>query len=576
MSLMEQNAGDTFQTIGPSNEVSDSPSDDARLLIDQEIARLEDAIRQEIARLEDAIRALKFRRNKLSPISCLPPELLSRIFSFIENQDPILNGYEWIQFSQVSSHWRLVALNSPTLWTNIPLAGPLRVEEMLRRSKMANLTVKGTFRNRHNNFFPRKLLGLMHHVEEIDIASATWPMQYWISELPQEAPQLHTLRIRCIRLSSDYHISFVIPDNVLSETPQLRRLELEGGGFDWDSRVLSGLTHLTLRNAPIDTRPSTTQFLNALQRMPALKYLDYDDSFSHTSSDATSSTISVDLVHLQFLRLSSRESHVSNILQRVTFPSSIQLKLSCKVVEGAELSVLPSLLSRKYFGVEASGENCFCVRSLAISYCERSLKFEAWAEGTEGNFSQLRQARPRFELTLLRAGKKPSARNIYQHVCGAIPLHLLSMLHLETHDFISVETLATTLGELPQVRWMHVSGPTTTRHILEALSLERLEHQEILSAYHQVFFPALQALLLEGVEFGHATSFNQLQDCLIDRCERQVALQSLILKRCFSDLDERKLDLLREIVVDVIWDGVYQSPKLGWSVCLDSGRATRA
>ncbi|KAF8159443.1 hypothetical protein B0H34DRAFT_703478 [Crassisporium funariophilum] len=558
MFVMEQIAGDTFQTIGPSNEASDIPADDARLLIDQEIARL-----------EDAVRALRFRRNTLSPISCLPPELLSRIFSSIENRKFLTKKYRWIQFSQVSSHWRSVALNSPTLWTNIPLACPLRMEEMLRRSKMANLTVKANFNYTQTSI--RKLRGIMHRVEEIDMVLPHSLMQKMISDLPQNAPQLHTL---CMRLAKD-HIGFVIPGNVLSETPRLRRLIVEGGGVDWGSGILSGLTHLKLHHAPIHTRPSTTQILNALQRMPALKYLDYDDSFSDTSSDATSSTISVDLIHLRFLRLSSTESQVSNILQRVTFPSSIQLKLSCKV-ETTDLSGLFSVLSQKYFGVKASGENCLFIRSLAISSSLHELKFEAWSEGTEGNFTQLRQASPRFELTLTprprRLRKKPIARYLKQ-VCRAMPLDLLAMLRLETHDFIGSQTLGNTLGKLPQVRWMHGTGPATALHILEALSLRRSDYEENLSGYHQVSFPALQNLLLDGLIFGKSdneVSFNMLQDCLIDRCERQVPLQSLVLEECSFDSDASdvafiQIDLLREIVVDVTWDGVFGTLESGIS-----------
>ena len=50
----------------------------------QEISReLQQAIDAEIEALEESIRALKLRRNTLSPISCLPPEVLVAIFTIL-------------------------------------------------------------------------------------------------------------------------------------------------------------------------------------------------------------------------------------------------------------------------------------------------------------------------------------------------------------------------------------------------------------------------------------------------------------------------------------------------------------
>ena len=80
------------------------PLDVARSIIDRDIARL-----------EESIRVLKSRRNELAPISRLPAEILCKIFSFIEDTSIIYVGRSpelWINFSQVSQHWRIEIISS--------------------------------------------------------------------------------------------------------------------------------------------------------------------------------------------------------------------------------------------------------------------------------------------------------------------------------------------------------------------------------------------------------------------------------------------------------------------------------
>ena len=49
----------------------------------QENLQLQKAIDAEIKSLEESVRALKLRRNALSPISSLPPEVFAAIFSIL-------------------------------------------------------------------------------------------------------------------------------------------------------------------------------------------------------------------------------------------------------------------------------------------------------------------------------------------------------------------------------------------------------------------------------------------------------------------------------------------------------------
>ena len=126
-------------------------------------------IDREIARLQESIRVLKSRRNELSTISRLPTEILCKIFSLVE--DNILSSSRspkfWINFSQVSQHWRSVALSAPELWTKIPLSLPRRwVQERLIRSKMAKLTIG--YRYSFGKSKPKAIAKVRSFLDEMD------------------------------------------------------------------------------------------------------------------------------------------------------------------------------------------------------------------------------------------------------------------------------------------------------------------------------------------------------------------------------------------------------------------------
>ncbi|TFK60841.1 hypothetical protein BDN72DRAFT_727509, partial [Pluteus cervinus] len=95
-------------------------------------------INAEIAALKERIRALRTERNRLAPISRCPPDVLMRIFSWVQelylcgayslhsNRSWFPGGdnyLKWTIVTHVSQHWRQIALspNSQSLWNVIPL-----------------------------------------------------------------------------------------------------------------------------------------------------------------------------------------------------------------------------------------------------------------------------------------------------------------------------------------------------------------------------------------------------------------------------------------------------------------------
>ena len=86
------------------------------------------AIDDEIRSLEESIRALRSRRNALAPVSSLPIEVLTTIFTLLHGpvaSSPLTRPKEkpdhlpWIRVAHVCHHWRDIALNQPLFWSHV-------------------------------------------------------------------------------------------------------------------------------------------------------------------------------------------------------------------------------------------------------------------------------------------------------------------------------------------------------------------------------------------------------------------------------------------------------------------------
>ncbi|KAF8481672.1 hypothetical protein DFH94DRAFT_627871 [Russula ochroleuca] len=82
---------------------------------------LRQAIDDEINSSEESTRALKSRHNTLAFISCLPPETLAAIFSFLSPSawDQEAGHLAQICVTHVCCQWHETALNHPCLWSHI-------------------------------------------------------------------------------------------------------------------------------------------------------------------------------------------------------------------------------------------------------------------------------------------------------------------------------------------------------------------------------------------------------------------------------------------------------------------------
>ena len=539
--------------------------DVTRSIIDQDIARLEGSIRG----LEDSIRALKSRRNELSPISRLPVEILCNIFSLSIRLTP----ESWTNFSQVSQHWRSLALSAAKLWNNIPLRYPRWAQEMLIRSKMAKLTLRGDFPfetpNPKTIETIRSCLCEMNRIEAIEITYRIprSPLKEFFQDLPKSAPQLHTLRM------ADYShplpgAIFSIGEDFLYDTGRLRCVELIDCRISWDSPLLTGLTRLTLEiQDSLKENSSINQFLHALQRMPALTDLRLKDSIPDDSEGPSTYPV-VDLPCLRVLNISSGVGALTAVLRHITFPQSAVLDLTCKEKQSThqstqiDFSNFLSVFATKFMSsMVFRSLNLYVLDGPLFIHNTHGLKFCLW---TSANIHDYIPPIPQLRLILTWPSSPFNHENLLEvFTCAfnAMSLPFLIQLRIETFNYIDSPIWVKTFKKLPLLERVCVQSHAT-RRFFEALVYKTKAAKKSKTAYRNIPLPKLRYIHLEGADFGATTSgssisVDMLLEYLMERCERDAEVQILRLEDCCS-ISSDDVARLKEIVVDVIWDGVEQ------------------
>ena len=513
-----------------------------------------------IAPLEETIRALKSRRNELSPISRLPSEILCNIFNFQvslayywESQRPDC----WNNFCQVSRHWRSSALSAPELWTNIIIDYPRWTQEMLKRSKKAKLTIRSGYPGLKPETIGtiRSCLYEMNRVEEIELLGIQEliVLEKIFRDLPKSAPQLHTL---CIQLYSGA-ACISIDEDFLYDTKRLQCVGLTNCKISWDSQLLTGLTRLTLENS-LKANPSITQVLHALRRMPALTHLHLYDSIPDDSEGPSTYDDLVDLPCLRELNISSGVDALTAFLHHISFPHSTILNLMCRKYQSTEIdfSKFLSVLVTKFL-------SSLVIRSLKVGYphyIDETGGIEFYLCTTaiiQDKVPFLPNSQS--QLYLVLSWLSPDLHhyvNALTCALDAMSLSFLAQLQISTSNEVDSQLLVKTFGKLPLLERVCLEGfaPNT---FFDALVYKTKEAEKSKTAYYNVSFPKLRYIHLVGRLIANKLnlSVNKLLDCLMERYERNAEIEVLRLEDCFCMISSDELERLKEVVVDVIWDG---------------------
>lgn len=545
-------------------------------------------IDQEIVKLNDSVRALKSRRNALAPISRLPPEMLSKIFTFCasigQTDYASCNTLSWIKVSHICHHWRAVALECPSLWSCLVFSRPKWAEEMLKRSKMAPLVIKANLTYMTPKMVEAVQSALEHisRTRELHITASTATIEKLLTTICGNANHLQSF---CLSNPQHNHYTFnesyILPDDIFNGvTPHLKRLELIKCNLRWSSPLLSGLTHLKIHDTDPYFHPTITELISVLEKMPKLETLDLQNSLP-SLPDAVTAAPSVerviDLPHLSYIRIDSSVLECANVLNHLSFPTTTSIHLTCLATETTDndfSSIFPTFSNMRGSSTSKQGSGK-PLRSLYVQNTSGGIRVQAWTSaGGRRDPSRTLSSQPRIDLGLTwRKQGQNKAEQVMTAVCKALPLAHLTSLHMCHLDGIGKDVWLNTFGALPKLRNVRVQG-NSVHGLIEALVAEVGEKQQAdlaavgrqpslrrkkIVAPPSVFFPGLHYLVLDETDFdeNEQSLLDPLINCLMERCERKAEVRELILVQC-SHLEDSDVELLEEIVVDVGWDGIVQ------------------
>ena len=252
--------------------------------IDAEIRTLEDP-----ESMRGIIQALKYRRNALAPISSLPTEITTLIFSFLRAtssaftpcKKPDTDPLAWLYVAHVCHQWREIALNQPLFWSYIDFnnLSSVGTAEIIARAKTAPLYFEARFlyyewddaRFSRFDAFQEKLQACVSRICHLLFSADISQFPETLESLKSPAPTLERLSLTCDGHNYDPEDD-VVPETLFGGiTPRLSCLELRGYGISWKSPLLRGLRYLDIRSPSVYA--SLSVWLDALDEMPQLEML---------------------------------------------------------------------------------------------------------------------------------------------------------------------------------------------------------------------------------------------------------------------------------------------------------------
>ncbi|KAF9466077.1 hypothetical protein BDZ94DRAFT_1252052 [Collybia nuda] len=525
------------------------------------------------------------------------------------------NPLHWIKVSHVSRHWRAVALDSPSLWGNIVTTRPRWTEEMLKRSKMASLTLEADLSCITPRISEAIQLALQHitRIRDLKLVASSSTLNKLITSLQINAPILQSLSLSIPR-NTRFGVEgdLTLPEGCFrGDVSQLRALELVKCNINWGSPLLSGLTVLKLSDISILARPTTQQLLDVLEKMPSLEILHLQEALPNVG-DETISTCAPDriikLLHLSHITVTSTVPECVNLLERITIPADITYHLNTRGTDitKQDFSGIFNSFSgthRADSDAETKNSQVKPINTLHIQFVNPvGLVVKGWLRaplgppwginsalqpdleqwGNSGSIN-LGSTKAQYELNFSWRQHEPAAiEAIIIGVCQMLPLTKLKSLRISHSSDVKKETWAALFGNLPRLQNIQLKGcsaetfipalreepifdqssptPTGCRSLLSA---KRPGLRRTKSAIPPVCFPNLRTLTLEEVDFvdrsisepTSSMAVSTFMDCLMERTEKKADVHDLRLTSC-SHLFEDDVEKLKEIVTEVSWDGI--------------------
>ena len=548
---------------------------------------LQQAIDAEIKSLEESIRALKRRRNALSPISSLPPEVFAVILSFACLPGiPLLGGtpehnLARIHVSHVCHQWREIALNQPLLWSHVDFTtlGLAGASEMLVRAKSVPLYLEATrassrcwesrWDGEQFDAFLTELQARVPHICHLSINAKGYHLGNTLDLLVSPAPTLKYLSLVSPGVTERKHETIwdevFIPDALFEGiAPRLSRLELRNCYISWKSPLLKGLKCLIILTPFESVRPNLAVWLDALDEMPQLQTLTLYSASPIALPLPFVVERTVTLPSLTHLDMSASVDDCALALAHLDLPALtwlclIQLYQKNSSVQGA----------LQYVARHAHGsQDIQPLQSILIStYYSTRLDILAWAvpniDVEVHDPPTLLGATVPTRVAISFRSEDWSLRNDYLEILDAVmtALPLDSLVMLAAQDLVGLAHDLTDqfwlrhLPKWPLLRRVRLSPPVD-RGFLEAL----LEDN---GGPESPLLPSLRELVIgQGQYSSRGSAWTCLCDALIKRVEQRVPLEVLDLRMYYPSLHlSAEVRALSEIVVNVLEPNLKGGPE---------------
>jgi hypothetical protein len=509
------------------------------------------AIDDEIKSLEESIRTLRYRRNALVPISSLPTEVITTIFSFFHlstftsgKPDPLA----WLRVTHVSHQRREIALNQPLFWNhvNFTTLSSAGAAEILARAKTAPLFLEARIPGRHlyNKAIQRELQRCVTRICDLRIRATPWDLRETLESLISPAPTLE-----CLSLSSEKRgLEVTIPETLFGgTTPRLSSLELRNCDISWESPLLKGLRYLDIRLPSTNARPSLAVWLDALGEMPQLMLLTLYRASPRADRFPFDVERTITLPSLKHVNISDSPRDCAFVLAHLDLPAltCLCLKTLPHLWHPSDVQVQELL---PYVARHAHGpQDIQPLQSVLIQEDATHLEILAWPvpdiDLEVHNLPTLLATTPPARVALSFDNAWVSRGNQVGILGAAMmaTLPLDDLVTLTAPDLLTLNFWRCHSSKWPLLRRIRLKSDGVHRFI-----------ESLREDGENPLLPSLKELILRDsyLDKGHILD---LRDALMKRVEHGVPLEMLDLRTCYLDYNyPAAAQALSEIVVDTM------------------------
>ena len=453
-----------------------------------------------------------FQQISLSPVSRVPPELLSTIFLECMHQwhskHRLIYTAEiphWIDVTYVCRYWRNVSLDCTGLWTHLFFVSRRWMDELLRRSKSAPLIIHADI---PSSYLERAMPCLMRALECMDRVQDLWigcpghvGMKIHARLTATPAPLLRLFHLR----SYQFNVCEGLFSGVI---PGLRKVHLVLCRVNWLSPGLFNdrLMELGLCNVN-QCAGDFYGLLHALSRLSNLRRLYLNGVLDDWNFKVWRTPVKAIFPQLEKLTLVDESAHtLAVLLAYLEFPQSAIVQVECPVPDQSD--VFQSFITDRCSN-QPSLPQSFVLPQMALLQsldicCICRGKWKIRCHGTDGNVQEGEGQDSKFPLRFIFTSN---------HERGSFKI--VQFLRTLPQAHLNMFTLYSDYGSC---LWTEAFMGSLDLHIIRLECGEANQLIRALQSRHDVVFaPALTDIQFKEVNFGE-------DKCLCNSGDLQVAV----------------------------------------------------